>query len=78
MNGKSISITSHKTKLSAPDTETEDRRPESSPVLPANPWSQLHWSSRIAMNIWKAKVLTEVPFGHVIIVSGKVKPHPNK
>ncbi|EDW13051.1 uncharacterized protein Dmoj_GI21857 [Drosophila mojavensis] len=30
------------------------------------------------MNIWKAKVLTEVPFGHVLILSGKVKPHPNK
>lgn len=30
------------------------------------------------MNVWKAKVLTEVPFGHVLIVSGRVKPHPNK
>ncbi|XP_068141707.1 32 kDa beta-galactoside-binding lectin [Drosophila tropicalis] len=30
------------------------------------------------MNIWKAKVLTEVPFGHVLIVNGRCKPHPNK
>ncbi|CAD7085426.1 unnamed protein product [Hermetia illucens] len=30
------------------------------------------------MNIWKGKVLSEVPFGHVLIVKGKIKPNPNK
>ncbi|XP_037957084.1 32 kDa beta-galactoside-binding lectin-like [Teleopsis dalmanni] len=30
------------------------------------------------MNIWKGKVLWEVPFGHVLILSGRVKPNPNK
>ncbi|XP_019893861.2 uncharacterized protein LOC101900768 [Musca domestica] len=30
------------------------------------------------MNIWKGKVLTDVPFGHVLVFSGIVKPNPNK
>ncbi|XP_055837648.1 uncharacterized protein LOC129906050 isoform X1 [Episyrphus balteatus] len=30
------------------------------------------------MNIWKGKVLSEVPFGHVLVIAGKIKPNPNK
>ncbi|KAM7352361.1 32 kDa beta-galactoside-binding lectin [Cochliomyia hominivorax] len=30
------------------------------------------------MNVWKGKVLTDVPFGHVLIFSGQVKPNPIK
>ncbi|KAL5281902.1 hypothetical protein ACFFRR_005295 [Megaselia abdita] len=30
------------------------------------------------MNFWKGKLLAEVPFGHVLILSGKIKPNPNK
>ncbi|XP_055376393.1 32 kDa beta-galactoside-binding lectin [Condylostylus longicornis] len=30
------------------------------------------------MNIWIGKVFSEVPFGHVLIVCGKIKPNPNK
>ncbi|XP_036329622.1 uncharacterized protein LOC118741756 [Rhagoletis pomonella] len=40
--------------------------------------NQSFCGSQSEMNIWKGKLLTDVPFGHVLIVSGKVKPNPNK
>lgn len=30
------------------------------------------------MNIWSGKLLSEVQFGHVIIIGGLVKPNPIK
>ncbi|KAL9926897.1 32 kDa beta-galactoside-binding lectin [Glossina fuscipes fuscipes] len=30
------------------------------------------------MNLWKGKVLTNLPYGHVLIIGGKIKSHPYK